>query len=252
MVEKLKFVDVNVVGGTDTEPYPHRKDRIEDLPGELERCGIEAAYVAHRHALIYDIAEGNRSLLREIAGKERLRPAWVLTPAGTAELPDVDADLAVLRENRVQLVRFYPGRHKYAFTEWCLGEWLDALAQLRMPAMLDFADSGNWEAIHRVVSSRSDLPWIVSNVNYREERNITRMLDVLPNLHLEICWYKVHLGMERLVNRFGHDRILFGSNLTEWSPGPAMAAVVKARISGEAKAAIAGGNIERLTGAVTW
>lgn len=252
MAEPLKFIDVNVVAGSDVRPYPYRKDNIEDLPGELERCGIEAAYVAHRHCLTYDVLEGNRELMREISDYPSLRPVWVLVPLATDEFPPVSVMVQAMRDADVRMVRFYPGRHKYSFSDWNLGDWLDVLAEHRIPVQIDWSDFGNWDALHSVISRRPGLPWILSNVGYREERNVVRSMEVLKNLHMDFCWYKVHFGLERLVDRVGHERLLYGSNLTEWSPGPAMAAVARAVLPDEAKAAIAGGNVERLTGAVQW
>jgi predicted TIM-barrel fold metal-dependent hydrolase len=48
------------------------------------------------------------------------------------------------------------------------------------------------------------------------------------------------------VERFGAERILFGSRLPLYTPGAPLAVLLTARVPDSAKRAIAGGNLRRL------
>jgi len=150
------------------------------------------------------------------------------------------------------MARFYPGRHSFAFEEWNVGDWLDLLAEHRVPVMFDLADFANWSALHRTAESRPELPVILSRTSYRIDRQVFRLMERLPNVYLETSWYKPHLGFERVVSRLGKRRLLFGSGMTEFAPAPAVASVMRADLTKEAKRSVAGGNIERLIGEVAW
>jgi predicted TIM-barrel fold metal-dependent hydrolase len=52
--------------------------------------------------------------------------------------------------------------------------------------------------------------------------------------------------VEAFVEQFGPERMLFGSRLPLYTPGSALAVLASARISDDARCAIAGGNVRRL------
>jgi predicted TIM-barrel fold metal-dependent hydrolase len=218
----------------------------------MDRFGIEKAYVTHAACLEYDPVVGNNRLLREIEGEDRLRPVWALVPAGSGEMPPPNKTIRAMREAGVRMIRFYPGRHNFAFEEWNVGDWLDTLAEHRIPVMFDLMDFMNWNAFYSAGESRTDLPIILSRTSYRIDRELFRLMERLPNVRVETSTYKPHLGVERMVSRFGERRLIFGSSMTEFCPVPAMAGVTRADISPDAKQAIAAENLERLIAEVRW
>lgn len=252
MVSGIRFVDGSVIVGPRVRPFPHRDDSVAGLLRQMDRCGIDAAYVSHASCLEYDPQEGNARLMQEIGRETRLRPVWVLVPASSGEMAPPRETLPALRDGDIRLVRFFPGRHNFPFTEWNLGDWFDLLAERRVPVMLDLGDVGSMDPVYRLAEPRPHLPVILSKISYRPDRGLFRLMERLPNLHIETSTYKPHLGIERMVTRFGEGRLVFGSSMTEFSPGPALAAVMRADIPLPAKRAIAGANLERLTGAVQW
>jgi predicted TIM-barrel fold metal-dependent hydrolase len=252
MIDGIRFIDANVLVGPRVRVYPHRDDSVAGLLRQMDRAGIDEAYVTHAACVEYDPVEGNARLMREIEGEQRLRPVWALVPASSGETPPPGDVLAAVREADVRMVRFYPGRHNFAFEEWNVGDWLDLLAEHRVPVMFDLADFANWSALHRTAESRPELPVILSRTSYRIDRQVFRLMERLPNVYLETSWYKPHLGFERVVSRLGKERLLFGSAMTEFAPAPAVASVLRADLPREAQCSIAGGNIERLVAGVNW
>ena len=56
---------------------------LEDLLAEMDYAGIDDALVYHSLAKEYVPMLGNRQLMDEISGHERLHPCWVVMPNGT-------------------------------------------------------------------------------------------------------------------------------------------------------------------------
>ena len=67
-----------------------------------------------------------------------------------------------------------------------------------------------------------------------------------PNLHLETSRYSLFRGLETFCLCVGASRLLYGSGLPHVAPGVSMTSLTHANISGEEKALIAAGNLERL------
>jgi len=66
------------------------------------------------------------------------------------------------------------------------------------------------------------------------------------NLHIEFSAYQINRGVEKYVADFGDERLLFGTGMTEKSPGAARAYIDYAQIPEASKRKIAGENLMRL------
>lgn len=247
----LHLVDANVIVGPRTVPVADRDDSLDSLLSEMDRCGIARACVTHIRSLEYDPATGNEQLLREISGHAALLPVWVLLPAGSGEMPPPVRTLTMLRDAQVSLVRFYPGRHNYSASEWNLGDWCDALGEHRVPTLWDVQDTG-LDALYPLAQRRPGWPVILTGVGYRADRSLMRFLEHVSNAYLEISSYKVHLGLERLVERFGAHRLVFGTGMMEMAPGAAVGTLLSLRVSDADRQTIAARTLERLLEQVSW
>ena len=101
------------------------------LLGDLRHAGIHGALVWHWTAREYSPVYGNRVLLDEIAGHDRLFPCWVLVPHHAGEMapgPDVVAEM---EERGVRAAKLFPRRHGYRFDEAVCGAIFSALEDER-------------------------------------------------------------------------------------------------------------------------
>jgi predicted TIM-barrel fold metal-dependent hydrolase len=67
-----------------------------------------------------------------------------------------------------------------------------------------------------------------------------------PNLHIDTSTYVAHRQLESFVDKFGPERLAFGSRLPLYTAGAALGVLATARISDEARLSIAGGTLRRL------
>ncbi|MDH7570159.1 MAG: amidohydrolase family protein, partial [Armatimonadota bacterium] len=147
-------------------------------------------------------------------------------------------------------VRLYPKDHQYVLSDWCAGRLLHALAEARVPALLEMGQTG-WEEVASLLRRHPTLPVILLATSYRVDRYLYPLWEQFDNLYLETATYQVMRGIEAVSRRFGAQRLVFGTGLPLLDAGGPIAQVTYADLSLEEKRLIAGGNLARLLG-VPW
>ena len=243
----MDFFDCNCMVGRWGQPLPGQFHSAEDLERELERCGIARALAFHALAKELDPAMGNAALARDLSGRERLAPCWVVIPHHTGEMPPPEELCDRIAAQGVRAVRLFPQAHSYPLREWCCGELLAALERRRIPVLLDH-DQTSWDEVAELCEAHPDLRLVLLRVNYRAHRSLYPLFARCPNLHVEIGLFVAHNSIEDCARRFGAERMLFGSALPHFTPGGPIANIMYSQISDQEKALIAGGNLRRLLG----
>ncbi|MFC1650518.1 amidohydrolase family protein [Candidatus Latescibacterota bacterium] len=246
---KLAYFDCNCCIGRVAHPL---LNDISDVPGlirEMDIAGVEEALVFHTLARDSDPVSGNRMLLGEIAGNERLFPVWVVLPHYTGEMPPPDRLLREMDTNGVKAVRMYPTKDSQSFSlsDWNSGMLLGALEEAGVPLMLDI-EIVWWESIAEILKTHPGLPLIVMDANYRHNRFTYPLFEKYENFHIELSR---HFGagiIEDIVERFGSGRLLFGTNMPQYTGTAAVSLLTYSDISHEDKEKIAGGNLRGLIG----
>ncbi|MBI3948686.1 MAG: amidohydrolase family protein [Armatimonadetes bacterium] len=246
---RLRFFDCNARVGRAGAVRPEHILDPQRLIGEMDYCGIERALVYHAWAREWDAASGNRKLLEEIEGLDRLAPCFCPLPHATEEMPPPEA-LAVDLKARRGAARLYPKEHQYVLSEWCCGRLLSALEDAGVPVLLEMAQA-SWDDIAGVLKAHPRLPVIVLGTSYRIDRYAYPLWERFDNLHVETATYQVMRGIEAVCRRFGPERLVFGTGLPLLDAGGPIAQVMYAELPEREKRLIAGGTLARLLG-VEW
>jgi predicted TIM-barrel fold metal-dependent hydrolase len=243
----LEFWDCHAAIGRWTLPPPAGALDPSELCEELAYAGIAGALVHHGLGRDYDPAAGNDVLLQELAPEapRPLVPCVTLLPPDTGEFPPLEEHLPDLVRRGVRGVRLYPKSHNFSLEEWCAGDLLAALERHRLPVSIDLAET-NWSALHGVCAAHPALPVVVTRVNYRNERYLYPLLRQHSRLHVELSFFQGHRAIEEVVDRFGPERLLFGTGLPFFTAGAPVVMVVRADVGDAARRAIAGENLRRL------
>jgi len=228
--------------------------RPADLLMEMDRLGIAGGMTYHVLAHEHAPAVGNAELLRELAGHDRLSPVWVVMPAHTAELPPSRELIAQMLAAGVRMARMFPSSvmdgHRFSLSEWCSGDLLSALAEVRMPLAVDFTlfrrGEPPWDDIYSICEHHPRLPLILIDIQGRNNRTLYALLERFDNLYIQTAGFNVHDGLEDVTRRFGAHRLLYGSGYPVQSMGAARLHLGRALVGEEQKAAIASGNLLRL------
>ncbi len=246
-IAKLELFDANCMLGRIIAPKPEFPLSVDALVATMDDFEIGEALVYHASSKEFHPADGNRLLLEEIASCRRLHAMWVVMPSHTGEFPGgpglVDEMLA--RGVRAARVFPHPDLHNFSLRAWCSGELLAWLERRRVPLFVD-QEQLDWDTVHELCAGHPALPVVLTNVNYRVDRYLYALWEKFANLHVEISSYCGHRQIEAAVERFGADRLLFGTRLPYFTPGSAVAMLSYAAIGDGDRKRIAGDNLRRL------
>jgi predicted TIM-barrel fold metal-dependent hydrolase len=247
----LNFFDCNVILGRLHKPTPGGNLDAEKLLREMDRYGIREALVYHILARRSAPVRGNRLASEAAATSDRLHACWVVLPPATGELPPLEELEAQMTEAGVRAVRMFPdpAGHLFSLSNTVCGKLFAWMEARRLPLFLE-QTTVPWRDLDELLSRHPGLPVVLVDITYRINRELYPLLKTYPQLSVEISYLQQHRGIEDICERFGSERLLFGSKIPYLCPGSARHMVEKAAIPTDAKAAIAGRNLRNLLAAV--
>lgn len=189
----------------------------------------------------------NASLLHKLEGHSRLNPAWAILPSQTGEQPEGEFFLREMEVAGIKALWAFPGEHQYSLNKLTFPTLLARLAERKIPLFVRDTVAN----ITRLVAEFPELIVIAAGGlgPGSLERSLRPILDSYPNLHLETSSYIVDGLIEEFCERYGADRLLFGSGYPDnCSGGAALLRLMQADIDQTSKEAIAGGNLKRILG----
>jgi len=244
-MELVPFFDANCTIGRRTAPRLETNLTVEQIVEQMGRLGIGRALATHAYAKEYDPRIGNERATEACLKHPALVPCFVLLPEQTGEVPGGDALLRYLADGGARAARLYPKEHSYGLGEtWC-GGLFGTLSGAGVPVLVDF-DQTSWPELDGVLAAHPKLRLIVVRTGYRIDRWVYPMLKRHPGLRLETENYVPHGALEAVTERFGAERLIFGSGAPVWDAGGAMSHVLYAAIDERDKRKIAGENLKGL------
>jgi hypothetical protein len=252
MIEDLRLFDANCMLGRIIAPKEGFPLSVEELLSVMDDFQIAEALVYHAMSKEYHPRDGNRVLLDEIAGTGRLHPTWVVMPSHTGEFPPEDRLVQEMLAAGVRAARVFPhaDSHNFSLSPWVCEKLLGSLERSRIPLFVD-QEQIDWDTVHELCQRYAGLPLVLTNVGYRVNRFLYPLWQEFRNLHVELSSYCGHRGIEEVVERFGAERLLFGTRLPYFTPGSAIGMLSYAAISDADRKRIAGGNLRNLLQQVT-
>lgn len=241
---ELIYFDCNMRLGRATAVRPEHRLDTAGLLDEMDYLNISSALIYHVWSAEWDAGGGNEQLLTEIAGQPRFYPCLVPLPHATGETGPPAEFAARVRELH-GAARLYPQPHSYSLSDWCMGPALQALAEAEVPTLLE-SSQVSWDELAHLVATYPRLPLILLGHSYRANRLLYPLLEKYDNLYLEIATHQAMAGIDDICQRFGPQRLLFGTGLPLLDGGGAVAQIVYANLPLVDKQLIAGGNLARL------
>jgi predicted TIM-barrel fold metal-dependent hydrolase len=239
------FFDCNCWYGRPPRPPFRFAGSPAELLEQMDFCGIGAALAYHVNQRFGAPQVYDRVALEDLRGQPRLFPVRTLLPPQTGELPAPDALLAELRRDGVRAVRAFPCEHRYRLDGLTFGPHLEMLAAHRIPLLV----KADCLAIADLLRDCPELTVIaMSQGPHSLERFLRPILDRYTNLHLDTSGLLVEGLIEDFVARYGAERLVFGSGFPDNAAGGAQLHLLGAEIAEADRAAIAGGNLQRLLG----
>jgi len=229
----------------------HQPVPASELLAAMDRLQVERALVR----LAPDDLDGDPLASNELlfaAAKEdaRLVPCPVVLPADCGDVPEEDRQVASLAARGAGAVCVRPTLDCWNLSPWASGRLFAALEERRMP-VLCLPKQVNLDNVAQLAAVHPQLPLIVVEVQYRQLRILLPLLEAFANVYLSIgSNFCVHDGVERLVEKVGPERLLFGTGLPEVEPMMAVTLLTYSGLGGREKRLVGAENLERLIAGV--
>lgn len=205
-------------------------DLLHNTPRQLltwlKTAGIKRACVGPLEALFYnDVQQANARLHRAVrAYRRQLVPFSVIDPS----YPDWQADLEQCRRQwRTAGVRLFPSYHGYHLTDACCAELFEVLQGHGLPVQIvpvisdprmhherAHVPPAGLEGLFDLLGRFPRLNVALLNVRVETEPALkdAAAFRALPNFFFDIAWVDGVGQVGRLVDEFGDEHVLLGTN----------------------------------------
>lgn len=244
---RMRLIDCDSYLGRHPRRVDVGENGLEQMLREMDRVGIDLAVVASYQARWHSAALGNDALSSVAATCPRVRACWAMLPDSCGEIPPAAEFVAEARQRGVVAMRAYPTDHGYDLLGRECERVLHELARAGMPLLID-AEQASWQVISELASRFLELPIVVCRVGYRTLRNAVAVMDVAAHVRCDLANLTSHGAIRWLTERFGPERLIFGSGAPLRDRGEAVAMLLLSEVSANDAAAIGADNASALFG----
>ncbi len=247
----MRILDINAALGAATQSERYTDE--EGLLRYMDDYRISAALTWHSLAdRVPDT--GNRQMV-DIAAQhpERIMACLLLEPSlADLGLPGEGDALERLAQLKPGAVRVHQGDEShFLMDKFYARDLLRPLNEARMPLIVGGSYSRLfWHTLPELAEAFPHVPFIILRHGLNESRIINPLLKYTKNVYFDISTMLDCYQIEEIVEKFGSERLLFGSGLPFFVPAGALGLLMYAAISEANRRNIAYANFERLKGGV--
>ena len=246
------IIDAYCSPGPYAKRPPDEAYSMAHLLKEHQRYGIKQRFCLFAEARDAGVEVGNRHMTHLAEQNGGTGIIWVALPPQRfyAETPEALMERA--QAAGVAMFAMFPVTQGHHLAPWANGAIYAAMQQARLPLALD-ASQLEYPMVYEIARAYPELPIILWNVKYRQERLIIPILDACRNVHIGLGRNFIpNDGVEQFSARYGPGRLIFGSTWPIQSPGPLISYVMYSDVEPDIKRAILSENLRRLLGNVAW
>lgn len=243
----MKFFDANILYG-----LPSQKRMYAPIPDshtlrlKMKEFGIYKAIVCREEQFFGSPVTANMLLAEDIKEADNLWGIWTMLPIYCNEILEPENILFGMKTNRIVGWQFFPAQNNYIFHWRVLKTWFEMAEKNNIPIFVDFVSIPERDLLE-VMDKYPEMTIILRNSNvWPSDRILRPFIFEFPNAYMELSYYLVPDGIEKLVSDGYSQRILFSTRFQASHVGGPMMMVQHASISEKEKLLIASGNIERI------
>ena len=242
---RLRLFDAYTVAGVSIKPPIAPALTPDDLLTEMDRCGVDEALVNSAATEISSPLATNADIARFCEESDRLHPVWNILPPQTGEM-DAEDLFDRMSRHGVKALRAEPERNRFLLNAVTFGPLLERMIQRNIPLFLR-ANKDDWPQITAVLNEFPCLTVVATDVgSWGQDRYFRPLLERFENFYIETSSYELDGGIPACVEKYGPDRILFGSGYHTRPMGGASLLLRNLDIDADSKERIAHGNLERM------
>lgn len=237
-----------------------KKAGIKDIRRLLDDNDIKKAIITNKFALSYEWKDGNEKLLESgLSGQIKgVFYSFVIAPEAIFSY-DFPRFLADAYKDGVRLFRVFPRSHLFYLNDYYMKKIYKVLSKAGFPLMLDLKQldiTGNKyfdiDVLERVLDENPDMPLILETTlkQCMFNRYYFPLLERFKNMYLEVSGLLLYDQIEHYVEKFGSERLVFGTGYPDLPVEINTGRMILADISETDKKKIASGNLERIIGGI--
>jgi predicted TIM-barrel fold metal-dependent hydrolase len=237
----MAILDINTLFGF----WPRDKVdlSVDILIGAMRARQVARSVAYSAKALFYDTGEGNDDTATVCAGRPELVPAAVIDPR---QYPQCLDEVRKRRDQGFRFFRFFPDTHGYPLDFAPLDALLPELSGA--VALFSAGQPGAATALARRASSLNQ-PLVLDPCRNDTLGEALAAMQSAPTLLLETTALLAAGALDTAVQAVTVSRLLFGSGSPRLSLSSALMSLQFAVLSDTERAAVLGGNLERLLSA---
>lgn len=254
MSKQIYYFDAVCYLGRHVHKQEGQPETAEEIISAMDHFGIHEALVIDVLSRETNPMAGNKRIIERTKDHPRLHPAWAGLMPQSKELPPPQELVNQMQESGVGALFLFYGQFDIRLTEWGIDSLLEVLEEYKVPVFLcpinwraRGMDTTDWSNVVRICKKFPRLPVIVTEERtYKSQRAGYAALDACPNLKFDISSWWLHHRIEFICKEWGAERLVWGSQLPERTPGVPIMQLNYSDISEEEISLIAGENLRKL------
>jgi len=252
----MEFFDINCRVNLGIIEKNLKEDNREDLLSLLLKNNITKAILTNSLSLSYDWNIGNEDLLnfKGLSQNNNIFFGLILTPEAYHQFVFSDY-MKNAYENRARIFKIFPKSHLFYLNDFYMRKIYKEMAVANFPLMLDLKEldiTGNKyfaiDDLRMLLCENKKLP-VILETSLKQcmfNRFYFPLMEEFENLYLEVSGMLLMDQIEHYVEKFGSERLIFGSNFPNTSLEINTSRIESADIDESSKENIAGKNISGL------
>jgi len=243
----MRFFDCNAYVGLSPIPQHAPVFDTSEFVAAMRQEGVERALVWHIAQYYDGPSPGNEMLAEEIADHPNLVGCWAILPDADWEMPSPDELFRRMKAARMAAARAFPTRHGFFLDGLYCRDTLNAMLESRVPLLLSMRRGADYSCAYSLLREFPGLRIVLcDHSEYSPDRHLLTLMRHFPELYLDTTCFGLHGHIERFAREFGAERLLFGSGFPEIPFSTMIYEIERTELPEADRAAIAGGNLERL------
>ena len=239
----IQFFDACALFG----PWPHHEDlQIQEVLKAMTANKIDRALALCTTGITYDYREGNAATLEACAEHPQLMPVATLDPRAYPHCLEEAENCA---RQGFKMIRFFPSRQGWPIHYAPFRELLQKCDELHIPVAVECTHPGEATELADAVAF-TQAPLLLAGVDSANIGEAIAVLRTSPKFHLETTNLLAPGALEAVTNSVpdGANRLIYASYSPLRYSAASLNVVRGAGVGNEQKAAIVGGNLNRLIG----
>lgn len=243
----MKITDINTQIGYVNINGKYDNCTTDKLIGTLDDYNVDSCVCFHNLSIVSTMA-GN-TLMSDFEKKNsRISACYLLRPQfDNPAMPSLSDLRDIIISQKPAAIKLKPKEDNYLLTPFYCGELLELLNQLHMPVFIDKTDC-DFSNLPALVEKYSNVKFIIIRSGISDTNYITPLIKKTVNVYFETS-VMIDFGyMDFFVNKFGSQKLLFGSGLPFYTPAGPLGMVLYGDFGQQDKSNILHDNWERIQG----